>query len=103
MAGLLTGIKPELVQQPAFSLAVPMPAERREVIERVPHAHPRVKRHMIGHVGEARFDRNLMARRVESEHFDLPGSRPEQVQQTLDRGCLARSIAAEKTITTSVP
>src|SRR5205823_6124740 len=101
VTGLLTGIKPKLVQQPAFGVAVPMPAERCEVIECVPYAHPWIKRHVVGHVRQARLDGYFMACRVEPEDFHFPRGGPQQIQQALDRGRLARAVAAEKTITAS--
>ena len=49
-------VEPELIEQRALGVAVPARAERREVVERVAHGHPRIERDVVGHVGEPRLD-----------------------------------------------
>ena len=92
------GIEAELVEQRPLGVAVPARAERREVVERVAHGHPRIERDVVGHVGEPRLDRDLVPRRVQAEDPHVAGRRPQQVQQALDGRRLAGAVAAEEPV-----
>ncbi len=78
-----------------------MRAKRGKIVERLAHGHPRIKGDGIRHVGQARFDGDFVALRVQAENADGAGRGPEQIEQALDGRRLARSIAAEKSVTAS--
>ena len=101
MAGLLADIEPELVQQRALGLLIPMSAKRREVVERVAHGHPGVERHGVRHVRKPRFDGHFVARRIQAEDLHLPARRPQQVQQAFDRRRLAGPVTAKEAVAAS--
>jgi len=84
-----------------FTLSLPVPAraEGSQVFEHAPDCHPRIKRHIIGHISEPRFHRHLILSRVEPENIDRSGRGLQQVEQALDRGGLAGAVAPEKAVT----
>ncbi len=91
-------VEPELREERALGVVVPARPERGAVVERLPDGHPRIERHGVGHVGEPRLDRDLVARRIEAEDPRLAARRPQQVQQALDGRGLAGAVPAEEPV-----
>ena len=98
MTGFLFGIEMEACEQIRLDAGVPIFPEGGQVGQRVLHGHPRIKGDQVRHIGEARFDGDFVAARIEAEHPHLAGIRAEQIQKALDGGGLARAIAAEEAV-----
>src|SRR5208282_2962298 len=103
MAGLLRRVQIETPEQIRFDLKVPMPPEGGEVIKRLAHGHPGIKRHRIGHVGKTRLHGHFMVSRVQAKHADAARSGPQQIEQTFDGGRFPGAIASEKAETSAGP
>lgn len=98
VARFLPDIEPELREECPFRVGVPVRAERRGIVERLPRRHPRIERDRIGDVGDPRFDRDLVSRRIETKEPRGAAARPQQVQQAFDRRRLSRAVTAKKSI-----
>src|SRR5436190_2405598 len=82
---------------------IPLLPERRQIIERFANRHPRIERHLVGHVRQPSLYGHFIFYRVETEDANFPLLRTQQVQQALHRRGLARAIAPEQTVTASRP
>ena len=91
-------VEPELIESARSVSTFHRVAERREVVERLAHGHPRIERDVVGHVGQPRLDGDFVARRIEAEHAHRAARRPQQIQQALDRRRLAGAVAAEEAV-----
>src|SRR5260221_2696396 len=89
------GGQPALSQQFLFRVAVPPLPEGSQVIERVAHRHPRIKRHVIRHVSEAGFHFHLVLSRVEAENANGPGGWLGQGQKAIYGRGFSPPLAAQ--------
>jgi hypothetical protein len=80
------------------NIAVPVAAERREVVERTADCHPSVEGDVVGHVRKPGLDGHFISRRIEAEHPRLSARRPEQVEQALDGRRLAGAVSPEEPV-----
>ena len=97
-AGGRGGIELEALQQAFLEVRVPARSEARQVIERLAHAHPRIERDEVGHIGQAGLHGLFFTHRIQPEDPDRSLLRAQQVEQALERGGLAGTVAAEEAV-----
>ena len=88
----------EALQQAFLEIRVPARPEARQVIERLAHAHPRIERDEVGHIGQAGLHGLFFTHRIQPEDPDRSLLRAQQVEQALERGGLAGTVAAEEAV-----
>src|SRR5256884_170750 len=97
----LRRIEPKMPEQLLFRLPIPIRTKGSEVIQRLANTHPRIECHLVGYVREKPLHRDFLLCRIETEYPHLPALRAQQIEQTLHRGCLARAVATEKSVTSA--
>ena len=97
-ARLLAAVELKLRHQRRFGVAVPPRAKGRNVGKRLAHGHPRIERHLIGHVGDTRLDSHLAAGGIEAEDARFAARRSQQVEEALDRRRFSGAVAAEEAV-----
>ncbi len=82
-----------------FDVAIPMRAKRCQVVQCLPHTHPWVKSHKVRHVRQSPLDLHFLPDRVQPQHRELPGARPQQVQEAFHHGSFAGAVPAKQAVT----
>jgi hypothetical protein len=67
----LRRVEPKALEQFGFGLRVPLLTKRCQIIERLANTHPRVKCHLVGHIGQAPFHGDLIIAGIHTKYTDL--------------------------------